>query len=142
MTDTALSLRNVNKSFGPTEIIRGVNLDIRKGERHAIIGPNGAGKTTYFNLLAGNLRPDSGTILFAGRDVTRLDVTSRAKIGIARSFQRNNLFSDFTVRDNLMLACALRAGTTRVSLTTASSPVSSSGKSANPRCRTAPVERS
>ena len=58
--------------------------------------------------------PSSGTILLAGRDVTRLDVTSRARIGIARSFQRNNLFPDFTVRDNLVLACALRAGTTPV----------------------------
>jgi branched-chain amino acid transport system ATP-binding protein len=78
--------------------------------RYAIIGPNGAGKTTYFNLLAGNLRPDSGTVLLESRDVTRLDVAARARNGIARSFQRNSLFPDLTVRDNIALACALRAG--------------------------------
>jgi ABC-type branched-subunit amino acid transport system ATPase component len=110
----ALETRSLYKSFGSLAVTQDVSLAFEVGSRYAIIGPNGAGKTTYFNLLAGNLRPDSGAILFAGRDVTGLDVTSRAKIGIARSFQRNNLFPDFTVRDNLMLACALRAGTTRV----------------------------
>src|SRR3954468_16732070 len=110
----ALETRALHKSFGSLAATQDVSLAFEAGLRYAIIGPNGAGKTTYFNLLAGNLRPDSGAVLFAGRDVTRLDVTSRAKIGIARSFQRNNLFADFTVRENLMLACALRAGTTRV----------------------------
>jgi branched-chain amino acid transport system ATP-binding protein len=110
----ALETRALHKSFGSLAATQDVSLAFEAGSRYAIIGPNGAGKTTYFNLLAGNLRPDSGTILFAGRDVTKLDVTSRAKIGIARSFQRNNLFSDFTVRENLMLACALRVGSTRV----------------------------
>jgi branched-chain amino acid transport system ATP-binding protein len=109
----ALETRALHKSFGSLAATQDVSLAFEAGSRYAIIGPNGAGKTTYFNLLAGNLRPDSGTILFAGRDVTRLDVTSRAKIGIARSFQRNNLFPDFTVRENLVLACALRAGTAR-----------------------------
>jgi ABC-type branched-subunit amino acid transport system ATPase component len=110
----ALETRSLHRSFGSLVATQDVSLAFEAGLRYAIIGPNGAGKTTYFNLLAGNLRPNSGTILLAGRDVTRLDVTSRARIGIARSFQRNNLFADFTVRDNLMLACALRAGTTRV----------------------------
>jgi branched-chain amino acid transport system ATP-binding protein len=110
----ALETRLLNKSFGSLAVAQNISLAFEAGLRYAIIGPNGAGKTTYFNLLAGNLRPDSGTIHFAGRDVTALDVTSRARIGIARSFQRNNLFPDFTVRDNLALACALRAGTTRV----------------------------
>jgi ABC-type branched-subunit amino acid transport system ATPase component len=110
----ALETRSLHKSFGSLAATQDVSLAFETGLRYAIIGPNGAGKTTYFNLLAGNLKPDSGTIQFAGRDVTGLDVTSRARIGIARSFQRNNLFPDFTVRDNLMLACALRAGTTRV----------------------------
>jgi branched-chain amino acid transport system ATP-binding protein len=110
----ALETRSLNKSFGSLAATQDVSLVFEAGLRYAIIGPNGAGKTTFFNLLAGNLRPGSGTILFTGRDVTRLDVTSRAKIGIARSFQRNNLFPDFTVRDNLVLACALRSGTTRV----------------------------
>ena len=110
----ALETRSLCKSFGSLVVTQDVSLAFEAGSRYAIIGPNGAGKTTYFNLLAGNLRPDSGTVHFAGRDVTALDMTSRARIGIARSFQRNNLFPDFTVRDNLALACALRAGTTRV----------------------------
>lgn len=110
----ALETRSLFKSFGSLIVTHDVSLAFTAGVRYAIIGPNGAGKTTYFNLLAGNLRPDSGTILLAERDVTRLDVTSRARIGIARSFQRNNLFPDFTVRENLALACALRSGFSRV----------------------------
>jgi branched-chain amino acid transport system ATP-binding protein len=110
----ALETRALNKSFGSLAVTQDVSLAFEAGLRYAIIGPNGAGKTTYFNLLAGNLRPDSGAILLEGRDVTALDVTSRARIGIARSFQRNNVFPDFTVRDNLALACALRTGSTPI----------------------------
>jgi ABC-type branched-subunit amino acid transport system ATPase component len=110
----ALETRSLNKSFGALGVTQDVSLTFETGLRYAIIGPNGAGKTTYFNLLAGNSRPDSGVVLFAGRDVTHLDVTSRARIGIARSFQRNNLFPDFTVRESLALACALRAGSSHV----------------------------
>ena len=106
----ALETRSLNKSFGSLAVTQEVSLAFEQGLRYAIIGPNGAGKTTYFNLLAGNLRPDSGAVLFEDRDVTRLDVTARARIGIARSFQRNSLFPEFTVRDNLTLACALREG--------------------------------
>jgi branched-chain amino acid transport system ATP-binding protein len=110
----ALETRALNKSFGSLAVTQEVSLAFDAGLRYAIIGPNGAGKTTYFNLLAGNLRPDAGAILLEERDVTALDVTSRARIGIARSFQRNSLFADFTVRDNLLLACALRAGRTGI----------------------------
>jgi branched-chain amino acid transport system ATP-binding protein len=110
----ALETRLLNKSFGSLAVAQNISLAFEGGRRYAIIGPNGAGKTTYFNLLAGNLRPDNGTVHFAGNDITALNVTSRARIGIARSFQRNNLFPDFSVRDNLALAGALRAGTTRV----------------------------
>jgi branched-chain amino acid transport system ATP-binding protein len=110
----ALETRSLNKSFGSLAVTQEVSLAFEAGQRYAIIGPNGAGKTTYFNLLAGNLRPDSGAILLEERDVTALDVASRARIGVARSFQRNSLFPDFTVRDNLLLACALRAGKTGI----------------------------
>jgi branched-chain amino acid transport system ATP-binding protein len=106
----ALETRALSKSFGSLAVTQQVSLAFEQGLRYAIIGPNGAGKTTYFNLLAGNLRPDSGAVLFEDRDVTGLDVTSRARIGIARSFQRNSLFPEFTVRENLTLACALREG--------------------------------
>jgi branched-chain amino acid transport system ATP-binding protein len=105
-----LETRTLTKSFGSLAVTQEVSLAFEQGQRYAIIGPNGAGKTTYFNLLAGNLRPDSGAVLLGDRDVTRLDVTARARIGIARSFQRNSLFPEFTVRDNLALACALRDG--------------------------------
>jgi branched-chain amino acid transport system ATP-binding protein len=110
----ALETRGLDKSFGSLAVTQNVSLVFEAGLRYAIIGPNGAGKTTYFNLLAGNLRPDKGSIHCAGRDVTALDATSRARVGIARSFQRNNLFPDFTVRENLALACALRTGAARV----------------------------
>jgi branched-chain amino acid transport system ATP-binding protein len=110
----ALETRLLNKSFGSLAVTQNISLAFEAGRRYAIIGPNGAGKTTYFNLLGGNLRPDSGTVHLAGNDITALDVTSRARIGIARSFQRNNLFPDFSVRDNLALACELRARTARV----------------------------
>jgi branched-chain amino acid transport system ATP-binding protein len=110
----ALETRSLNKSFGSLAVTQDVSLAFEAGLRYAIIGPNGAGKTTYFNLLAGNLHPDSGAIVFEGRNVTGLDVASRARIGIARSFQRNNVFPDFSVRDNLALACALQAGSTPI----------------------------
>jgi branched-chain amino acid transport system ATP-binding protein len=110
----ALETRSLNKSFGSLAVTQEVSLAFEAGLRYAIIGPNGAGKTTYFNLLAGNLHPDSGAIVFEGRNVTGLDVASRARIGIARSFQRNNVFPDFSVRDNLALACALQAGSTPI----------------------------
>jgi branched-chain amino acid transport system ATP-binding protein len=110
----ALETRALNKTFGSLAVTQDVSLAFEAGLRYAIIGPNGAGKTTYFNLLAGNLRPDSGAILVEERDVTALDVAGRARIGVARSFQRNSLFPDFTVGDNLLLACALRAGKTGI----------------------------
>jgi len=106
----ALETRALAKSFGSLAVTQDVSLAFEAGQRYAIIGPNGAGKTTYFNLLAGSLRPDAGTILLEGRDVTTFDATARTRIGIARSFQRNNVFPDFTVRENLALACALRMG--------------------------------
>jgi branched-chain amino acid transport system ATP-binding protein len=110
----ALETRELQKSFGAINVTQGVSLAFEAGSRTAIIGPNGAGKTTFFNLLAGNLHPDSGQVLVEGRDVTRLDATSRARIGVSRSFQRNNLFPELTVRENLALACALRSRQTRI----------------------------
>ena len=102
------------KSFGSLAVTQDITASFEAGVRTAIIGPNGAGKTTFFNLLSGNLRPDRGTIHLDDRDITRLDVTARARAGIARSFQRNNLFLDSTVHDSLTLACALKARETVV----------------------------
>ncbi len=105
MTDIALSLRNVSKSFGQMSIIRDVSLDIRKGERHAIIGPNGAGKTTLFNLISGRFRLSSGEILL---NDTRIDGQPPHKInrmGLSRSFQITSIFQRMSVFENLR--CAL-----------------------------------
>jgi branched-chain amino acid transport system ATP-binding protein len=99
------------KRFGALDATRAVSLRLEAGARHAIIGPNGAGKTTLFNLLAGEIRPDSGRIMLDGREVTRASPDARARAGLGRSFQRNNLFESETVALNLALADIARRGT-------------------------------
>ena len=111
---TALVADHLFKSFGSLAVTHDVTASFETGQRSAIIGPNGAGKTTLFNLLSGNLRPDRGTIRLGDRDLTRLDVVARARAGIARSFQRNNLFMDMSVRESLALACAIKARETAI----------------------------
>jgi branched-chain amino acid transport system ATP-binding protein len=103
-----LRTRSITKRFGANAAVDAVNLDVREGTLHAIIGPNGAGKTTLFNLLSGELPPTAGTIEFAGRDVTRLDVAARSHRGIGRSFQRTNVFPKLTVFENVRLAAQSR----------------------------------
>ncbi len=99
-----LRAENLCKAFGALQVNRDVSLEIPQGVRHAIIGPNGAGKTTLFNLLAGELTPDAGAILIDDRDITHLPPNRRARLGLSRSFQKNNLFQRRSVRDNLLLA--------------------------------------
>jgi branched-chain amino acid transport system ATP-binding protein len=111
---TALETRGLAKSFGALQATCNVSLRIAPGERHAIIGPNGSGKTTLFGLLAGELAPDAGEILLAGRDVTRLSPDARARLGLGRSFQQSNLFRDLTVRENLETALAIGKGWGRI----------------------------
>jgi branched-chain amino acid transport system ATP-binding protein len=105
MTDTALSLRNVGKAFGQMQIIRGVSLDVKRGERHAIIGPNGAGKTTLFNLISGRFRLSSGEILLDGARVDGLPPHRINRMGLSRSFQITSIFHRLSVFENLR--CAL-----------------------------------
>jgi branched-chain amino acid transport system ATP-binding protein len=105
MTGIALSLRNVTKAFGQTEIIRGVNLDITRGERHAIIGPNGAGKTTLFNLISGRFPLSSGEIWLNDARVDRLPPHKINRMGLSRSFQITSIFQRLSVFENLR--CAL-----------------------------------
>jgi branched-chain amino acid transport system ATP-binding protein len=104
MSDTILSLAGLRKSFGPTEIIRGVDLDLKAQERHALIGPNGAGKSTLFHLISGNIAPSAGQIVLDGVSIggrTPQDINS---LGLARSFQITNIFPKLTVFENLRLA--------------------------------------
>jgi branched-chain amino acid transport system ATP-binding protein len=105
MTDTALSLKGVNKSFGQMKIIRDVNLDVVKGQRHAIIGPNGAGKTTLFNLISGRFGLSSGEILLNDVRVDGLPPHRINRMGLSRSFQITSIFQRLSVFENLR--CAL-----------------------------------
>src|SRR5258708_22318958 len=97
------------KSFGALEVARGIALALPHAARHAIVGPNGSGKTTLFNLLSGELAPDAGHVYINGREVTALPPDARARAGLTRSFQKNNLFPDATVLENLAIAAAIGA---------------------------------
>ncbi len=108
MSAPVLSLRGVRKSFGPIEIIRGVDLDIVPGERHAVIGPNGAGKSTLFHLISGQYVPTSGDILLDGLPIGGLPPHLVYRQGLARSFQITNIFPGLTVFENLRLAAMRR----------------------------------
>ncbi len=101
---SALRVEGLRKDYGGLTALRDVALEAQPGERRAIIGPNGAGKTTLFKLIAGEVAPTRGRVLFDGRDITALPVHARANLGLAQTFQRNNLFLDLSVLDNLCLA--------------------------------------
>jgi len=105
-----LEVRGLTKNFGALRASDGIDLDVREGETHAIIGPNGAGKTTFISQLAGDLRPDSGRIVFAGEDVTRLRAPRRARKGLARSFQITSIYPEFSALANVALAVQAHAG--------------------------------
>jgi branched-chain amino acid transport system ATP-binding protein len=100
----AVELRDVRKSFGKTEIIRGSSLVVQPGERVAIIGPNGAGKSTLFNLISGRLAPSSGDILVNGQRVNGMTPYQVNRMGLARSFQVSNLFTRLSVFENIRCA--------------------------------------
>ncbi len=109
-----LRVDQLDKRFGALRATCNVTMAVEPGERRALIGPNGAGKTTLFNLVAGALTPDSGRIRFRARDITRTSVDHRARAGLARSFQRNNLFASLSVRENLEIAAILAASRGRL----------------------------
>jgi branched-chain amino acid transport system ATP-binding protein len=110
MSEALLRVDGLCKSFGALRATDQVTLDVRQGETHAIIGPNGAGKTTLIGQLAGNLRPDAGTIRFAAENITALPAPARSRRGLARSFQITSVYRDFTALDNVMLAVQAHAG--------------------------------
>ncbi|SDF41373.1 MULTISPECIES: ABC transporter ATP-binding protein [Thalassobaculum] len=97
----ALQMQGVRKSFGPTEIIRGIDLEIPTGERHAIIGPNGAGKSTLFHLISGKYSKTAGRILLNGTEVTELQPYQINRMGLSRSFQITNIFPRLSVFENV-----------------------------------------
>lgn len=100
----ALEVKNISKNFGGLKVLKNVSFSVEAGERRAIIGPNAAGKTTLFNVISGILKPDTGNIEFFGKNITGLKPFQRARLGIARTFQKNNLFSSLSVMENLKLA--------------------------------------
>ena len=110
MAETLLAVRGLSKRFGGLLASDRINLDVVRGETHAIIGPNGAGKTTLIGQLAGDLRPDAGAIRFASRDVTGFDAPRRSRLGLARSFQITSIFRDFSALDNVALAVQAHRG--------------------------------
>ena len=97
----AVELRNLRKSFGKTEIIRGVNLSVQAGERVAIIGPNGAGKSTLFNLISGRFEASSGDVLLHGQRINGKKPFEINRMGLSRSFQITNIFPKLSVFENL-----------------------------------------
>ena len=105
MSTPALELSGLRKSFGRTEIIRGIDLSIGKSERHAIIGPNGAGKSTLFNLITARFAPTAGTVKLHGEDLSGLQPFQINRKGLSRSFQITNIFPAMTVFENVR--CAL-----------------------------------
>jgi branched-chain amino acid transport system ATP-binding protein len=99
-----LETHHLTKSFGALTAVDDVSLAVEAGRLHSIIGPNGAGKTTLFNLLTGTFAPTSGTLLFDGKDITGTPAHRVAHLGLARSFQRTNLFPAFSLLDNVWVA--------------------------------------
>ncbi|MGD9017792.1 MAG: ATP-binding cassette domain-containing protein, partial [Desulfobacterales bacterium] len=95
MTSPVLEVRRLVKSFGAVAATDGVELSIQPGEIHALIGPNGAGKTTLLNQIAGELRPDAGSIRFKGRPIDDLPVHRRTALGMARTYQVTSIFNGF-----------------------------------------------
>jgi branched-chain amino acid transport system ATP-binding protein len=110
-SEAQLVVSGVSKHFGGVRAVEGVDLSVRRGELISIIGPNGAGKTSFLNMISGFYRPDTGSILFEGDEITGIRPSHIAALGIARTFQNIALFSGMTVLDNIMLGRHVRMKT-------------------------------
>jgi len=110
MKRAVLKLEALTKSFGALRVAEAIGLEVLAGETHAIIGPNGAGKTSLINQISGALAPDTGRIVFEGRDVTELSIAARAQLGFARSFQITQVLAHFSALENVALAVQARSG--------------------------------
>ena len=110
MVEPLIEVNGLCKAFGGIIATDHLDMTVSSGEIHAIIGPNGAGKTTLINQISGSLRPDSGEIRLAGRDITALPPHARSRLGLARSFQITSIFPDFSVIENVALCVQAHAG--------------------------------
>ena len=109
MSEMILQVRELCKDFGGLAAVDHVSLEVDTGELHAVIGPNGAGKTTLINLLSGDLRATSGSILFRGDEISALTPEQRSLQGIGRSYQKTNIFAGFSALENCRLAAQSRS---------------------------------
>jgi branched-chain amino acid transport system ATP-binding protein len=103
-----LEIEGLTKYFGGLAAVSGLDMSVKSGEILGLIGPNGAGKTTFFNLVTGFLRPTKGRVIFEGKDITAKNSHYVAGKGMVRTFQLSNIFPDFTVRQNIVLAHHLK----------------------------------
>lgn len=111
MSEPILRLDDIQKRYGALPVSDHVSLQVGPREIHTLIGPNGAGKSTLVGQISGAIAPDEGRVFFAGRDVTRMGVARRARLGLARVFQTSNVVAGFTALENAMLAAAATDGT-------------------------------
>lgn len=107
---TLLQLHKITKTFGEIRALNGIDFTVKEGEVVGLVGPNGAGKTTLFNLLSGRFRPDSGRIIFAGREITGLKPHAICRLGISRTFQSSRPFAKMTALDNVIVGCIFGKG--------------------------------
>lgn len=105
-----LQLQNLDKSFGAIKVADQLSYELKQGEALGVLGPNGAGKTSMFNLITGTLMPNSGSVYFEGEDITNFNAARRCRMGLARSFQVPQPFSQMTVFENAMIAATQSAG--------------------------------
>jgi branched-chain amino acid transport system ATP-binding protein len=105
-----LEIKGLTKYFGGLAAVSSLDMSMNQGDMMGLIGPNGAGKTTVFNLITGFLRPTTGQLLFEGKNIAAQNPHDIATKGIVRTFQGNNIFPDFTVMQNVILACHLKPG--------------------------------
>ena len=110
MSEIRLETQGLSRNFGALTAVNGIDFKLSAGARHALIGPNGAGKTTFVNLLTGLIAPTHGRVLHAGRDNTAKAQAERVKLGIARTFQINQLFRGLSVLENVCIPVAERIG--------------------------------
>jgi len=105
-----LETQDIHHSFGRFKVLQGVSIKIPYKQITALIGPNGAGKTTFYNIISGRYRPTRGKVLFEGKDITQIPAHKRIRIGLSRSFQITNIFSNLMVIENIMVPIAIQMG--------------------------------